>query len=172
MRQLDITDKELLEITRKKREEIKAYRQKHQQKNGIDKTIGSTLADISKRYEERKKKIQKQKGKNKRELPDNKYIIIPNEFIEAIYKQYLRPNESKVLWFLIRKTWGWNKASDFIALKQFNKELGIGKNKVCEALSRLKKRRIVNQLGNKTYAIQTDISLWQNQPKKKQKKKE
>lgn len=166
----DITDEELSEILRKKREEIKAYNQKHQQKNHIDKTVGSTLADIPKRHEKREKKIQKHKGKNKRELPDNRYIIIPNEFIEAIYKQYLRPNESKVLWFLIRKTWGWQKRADFISLRQFSKELDISKDIACRALSRLKRRRIVDQLGNKTYAIQTDISLWHDEPKKSRRK--
>jgi len=116
---------------------------------------------------------KKKKGKrNKRWWPDDKWFPIENKFVEAVYKQYLRPNESKVLWFVVRKTWGWKHPADFIALKQFNKELGIGKNKVCEALRALKDRKIVTQLGNKTYAIQQDVSLWHDRPKKQHSKKD
>ena len=117
-------------------------------------------------------KIRKEREKGLKEPykgPETEFIRIPNQFIEAVYKQYLRPNESKVFWFLIRKTWGWQKRSEFISLNQFEKELGIGKNKVSETLSILRKRRIVTQLGNKTYAIQTDISLWYDKPKKRRK---
>lgn len=118
-------------------------------------------------------KIRKEREKGLKEPykgPETEFIRIPNQFIEAVYKQYLRPNESKVLWFLIRKTWGWQKRSEFMSLRQFNKELGISKDIACRALSRLRRRRIVYQLANKTYAIQTDINLWQDEPKKSRKK--
>jgi len=120
------------------------------------------------RHGKQKKKSYK---KNKRTFPEGDWLPITHEFTEAMSRQYLRPNESKVLWHLIRKTWGWGKKSDFIALKQFEKELDISKVIACQALSRLKRRGIVNQLSNKTYAIQSDTSLWRNKPKKKRKKK-
>lgn len=130
-------------------------------RQGWKKSIDRVVEEIR---EEREKALKEPyKG------PETEFIKIPNRFIEAVYKQYLRPNESKVLWFLVRKTWGWQKQTDFISLNQFEKELGIGKNKVSETLSTLRKRRIVTQLGNKTYAIQADISLWHNKPKKRRK---
>jgi len=116
------------------------------------------------------KQKKKSYNKNKWEGPDKDYIKIAWEFIEAMSRQYLRPNESKVLWHLIRKTWGWGKKFDFIALKQFEKELGISKEEASRALSSLRKRRIIEQLRNKTYAIQSDTSLWRDRPKKKRAK--
>ena len=159
----DLTDDELRQITRNKREDLRQFESKPQR---IDSVVGGRLSNIGRR----KKKAGKYKGKNRRELPDNRYIIITNKFVEAMSRQYLRPNESKVVWFLIRKTWGWQKRADFISLRQFSKELGISKVIACQVLSRLKHRRIVNQLANKTYAIQTDVSLWRNEPKKSRKK--
>ena len=73
---------------------------------------------------------------------------------------------------MIRKTWGWRKNSDFLVLKQFEKELGIPKDKTPKALSSLRKRKIVSQLTNRTYRIQADFSLWRDRPKRKRKKLE
>ena len=162
MKQQDITDKELADIARKKREQIENYRRKR----GGPRPLKETLAGIA-RDRKRKKKDHR---KNKRDLPEAEYTIVSNEFFKAWNSQYLRPNEGKVLMFVVRKTWGWGKKSDFIALRQFEKELGISKDIACRALSRLKRRRIVDQLANKTYAIQTDVSLWHNKPKKLRKK--
>ena len=186
----DYTDERLEEITRNKREDIKLGRWGPEKVKDV---VGRILSEEKGDYErwkrsrdkvrqwaerrkareekeKRRKAPGRRKDKNRRELPKNKYTIIPNEFIEVMSKQYLRPNEHKVLWFLVRKTWGWGKKSDFIALKQFTKELRICKVTACQALTRLKHRRIVNQLANKTYTIQTDTSLWRDKPKRKKKK--
>lgn len=164
-----LTDQELTEIVKRKRQEIKAHREQ-----GNPQAIGERLADtlihIEKGQRKRAKKARKQYGSNSRKSPDKRFIRIPNDFVETIYKQYLRPNESKVLWFLVRKIWGWGKKSDFIALKQFKKELDIPKEEASRALSSLRKRRIVEQLHNKRYTIQADVSKWQNRRKKKRAK--
>jgi len=177
----DLTDEELREITRRKQEDTRLGRWGPEKVKDV---VGRVLKEDYERWkrareksrqfakrEKQRKAPGRGKDKNKRELPKSKYIIIPSEFVEAVYKQYLRPNEHKVLWFLVRKTWGWGKKSDFISLRQFEKELGISKDIACRALSRLKRRGIVDQLANKTYAIQTDTSLWRNKPKKKRVKK-
>lgn len=164
VKQQDITDKELADIARKKREQIENYRRKR----GDPRPLKETLAGIAR---DRKGK-KKDHRKNKRGLPEKEYILITNEFTEAMSRQYLRQYESKVLWFLIRKTWGWRKRSEFIPLRQFEKGLDILKPHVSRALSSLVKRRIVTKLGNKTYAIQSDTSLWRDKPKKKRLKKQ
>jgi len=184
----DYTDEELREITRRKREDVKLGRWGPEKVKDVVGDIlkeeyeaGKRAREKARQYAKRRKAREERerqrkargrgKGRNRRELPKGKFTPITNEFIEGVYKQYLRPYESKVLWFLVRKTWGWGKKSDFISLRQFEKELGIPKDKVCKALSRLKKRGIVAQLGNKTYAIQTDTSLWRDKPKKKRVRK-
>jgi phage replication O-like protein O len=182
----DLTDEELRELTRRKRE---AIRQGLWKPGKVEDLVGDVLKEDheewkrarekSRRYAKRRKAREERekqrrargrgKGKNRRELPKEKYTIIEDEFLEAAYKQYFRPNEIKVLLFLIRKTWGWGKRSDFISLNQFVRELGILKPNVRRALSSLVKRRIVEQLRNKMYGIQTDTSLWRDKPKKKKK---
>jgi len=186
----DLTDEELRELTQRKKEEIRqeewtpkkvereVYRVSREKedyekwKKAREKTRRYAKRSKAREERERRRKARgRGKGRNRRELPKSQYTIIPNEVLEAMSKQYLRPNQIKVLLFLIRKTWGWGKNSDFIALKQFSQELGIGKNKISEALSALRKRRIVAQLGNKTYGIQTDTSSWRDKPKKKRVRK-
>ncbi len=164
MEEKELTDAELAETVRRKQRDIKNYRRER----GEPRPLKDTLAGLAKSGKQKKKGYKK----NKRAFPEGDWFPITNEFVEAMSRQYLRPNESKVLWFLIRKTWGWEKDSDFIALKQFEKGLGIPKSRVSEALSSLLKRRIVTQLRNKTYAIQSDTSLWRDRPKKKKKKLE
>lgn len=160
----ELTDAELAEVVRRKQRDIKDYRRER----GESLPQKNSLVGLAKSGKQKKKNHKK----NKRTFPQEEWLPITNEFVEAMSRQYLRPNESKVLWHLIRKTWGWRKEFDFIALKQFEKELGIPKSRVSEALSSLKKRRIVTQLRNKTYAIQSDTSLWRDRPKKKKKKLE
>jgi len=128
--------------------------------------LKDSLVGMARRGKQKKKSYKK----NKRTFPEKDWFPITNEFVEAMSRQYLRPNENKVLWHLIRKTWGWGKDWDFIALKQFEKGLGIPKSRVSEALSSLRKRRIVTQLRNRTYEVQTDYSLWKVKAKKRPKK--
>jgi len=185
----ELSDQELEEITRRKQEAIKlGWWRPEKLKDVLGRVLSEEKGDYeawkrsrdkARQYAKRKKAREERekqrkargrgKGKNKRELPKEKFTIIPNEFIEGVSKQYLRPNESKVLWHLIRKTWGWGKKSDFISLNQFMRELDILKPNVRRALSSLVKRRIVEQLRNKMYRIQTDTSLWRDKPKKRKK---
>ncbi|MBA7610460.1 hypothetical protein ES703_17668 [subsurface metagenome] len=164
MEEKELTDAELAEIVRRKQRDIKNYRR---ERGGRPPTKDS-LVDMARRGRGKKKDY----AKNRWEGPDSDYIRIPNEFIEAVYKQYLRVYETKVLLFLVRKTWGWQKLSDFIPLKQFEKELDILKPHISRALSSLTHRRIVTKLGNKRYAIQSDTSLWQDRPRKTKDKKQ
>jgi len=170
----DLTDEELRELTRRKKEEI---RQEQWTPRKVEREVRRASRE-QEEYEEWKRarektrqyaKREKQrkdpgrvKDKNRRELPKSKFTIIPNEFIEAVYKQSFGANQHKVLLFVLRKTWGWQKRSEFIRVTDIANELKIPKSRVSEALSSLKKRRIVTVERNKTYAIQTDVSLWRD----------
>lgn len=160
----EITDKKLLEIANRRRRELEEYEPQELQ------PLNDTPLDRQPKIN-KGKKAEKSFEENLRKLPQGKYVILENEFIEAIYRQYLRVYESKVLWFLIRKTWGWKKESEFIPLKQFEKELDILRPHISRALSSLIKRRIVTKPGNKRYAIQADTSLWKDKPKKNRSRK-
>jgi len=181
----DYTDEKLEEITREKQEGMKLGRWPPRK---VEDFVGGVLKEEyeagkrarekARQYAEKKKEKEVTQKKAKRgkpkkgkyDGPKSGYTKFPHEFLEALYK-HLGDYESRVLLLLVRKTWGWNKKSDFISLNQFVKELDILKPNVCRALSRLVKRRIVSQLANKTFAIQTDTSLWRSKPKKRRKEK-
>ena len=159
----DITNKILLEIANHRRKELEAY--EPQELKPLNDTPPDRQATVRKPIKSGNRHAKKQES-NLREAPNKEYTKTPNRFFEAIYEQYLRPYETKVLFFLVRKTWCWQKLSEFIPLKEFEK-IGIPKDKASRALSSLAKRRIVVQLGNKRYAIQSDTNLWKDRPKKK-----
>lgn len=159
MEEKELTDADLAETVRRKQRDIKNYRRER----GGPRPKKDSLVGMARRGRGKKKDY----AKNRWIGPDEDYIKIPYNFIEAIYKQSFTRNENKVLWFVLRKTWGWQKLSDFIPLKQFEKELDILKPHISRALSSLAQRQIVTKIGNKRYAIQSDTSLWQDKPRKK-----
>jgi len=163
----EITDAELAEIVRRKRKDIKAYRQQELKPDTpLDRQATVTESTKLGTKQAKKDKKARTKESNHWEGPGKDYTKIPNEFIEAVYKGSFTRNENKVFWFMLRKTWGWKKRSEFIPLKQFEKELDILKPHISRDLSSLVKRRIVTKIGNKRYAIQSDTSLWQDKLRK------
>jgi phage replication O-like protein O len=68
---------------------------------------------------------------------------IPHEVMEALAKQTLSPNEWRCLWVILRKTWGWHKWWDRVALSEFVERTKIKKQNVSTALTRLIKRNMV-----------------------------
>ena len=99
------------------------------------------------------------------------FTPIPNEILEALCKVNLSPYESRVLWFLLRKTYGWKKKSDRIALSQFSKGLGLDRRLVHRALKKLstEKKMIVISRDDKnrpTYGFQKDYSKWRMSSRK------
>lgn len=168
----EITDKRLLEIANRRRRELEAY--EPQELQPLNDTPPDSQATVTKpvkarnRHAKKGKKAGKPFDKNLRELPKGEFIIVPNKFIEAMYKQNFGANQHKVLLYVLRKTWGWQKLSEFIRVTQCAKDLEIPKSRVSEALSSLVKRRIVTVNRNKTYGIQADTSLWCNPYRKKE----
>lgn len=79
---------------------------------------------------------------------ENGYVSIANEIAESLCHTNLSAYESRFLWCVFRKTYGWKKKSDYIATSQFVEITGIHKSHVSRTKSRLLKRKIVTQIGN------------------------
>ncbi len=75
----------------------------------------------------------------------------------------LAPYESRVLYFIIRKTYGWHKKSDLIPLSQIVQSVGIVKSNASRALKHLITKGIVIRLDNKQIGFNKDYSQWQIQ---------
>ena len=102
---------------------------------------------------------------------ENGFTPIANEILEALCKVNLSPYESRILWFLLRKTYGWNKKSDWISQSQFSKGLRLDRRLVHRTLKKLstERRMVVISRDDRnwpTYSFQKDYSQWKTSSKK------
>lgn len=99
---------------------------------------------------------------------ENGYCSIANDIIDALARRVISADEWRVLMVIVRKTYGWNKKADRIALSQFAEATGMLRQHVCRALKKLVARNIVTCSGNtycNEYALQKDFEAWQVLPK-------
>jgi DNA-binding transcriptional MocR family regulator len=109
------------------------------------------------------------------DLSESNWCPVPNDIVERLMVTHLKPNESRVLWVLIRKTFGFRhlnsksgklrKKMDAIALSQFADAAQIHRANVRRALRGLKKRRIISVVSRgrgttHTYGLNFAISQW------------
>lgn len=92
---------------------------------------------------------------------ENGYLKIANDLAEAFSRLQLSGHEWRVLWAIIRRTYGWNKKEDWISGSQIAQDTGLNRVKVCDALKKLTARKIIVHEDRRT-AIQKDYDLWQN----------
>jgi len=71
------------------------------------------------------------------------YTYIPNKLIEKLMKINLSPYQYRVLFCVLRKTFGWHKNEDKISLTQFEKIINIDKRHINKAIKNLEKIKIL-----------------------------
>ena len=94
------------------------------------------------------------------------YFQFPNELAEAFARVNLYPYEWRVLFIVLRKTWGWHKKMDRIAFSQITEMSGLPRQNAARAMATLVSRNIVKRRGTgKTlyYGIQINYELWDAQ---------
>lgn len=90
---------------------------------------------------------------------ENGYIRLADEIARAFMKINLSPQESRVLWAIIKETYGWRKKEKGILLARFSELTGISKPHVCDILKKLQARRIIAKKDGK-YSLQKDYEQW------------
>jgi len=97
------------------------------------------------------------------------YTQIANELLDALYTVRIPGEAMQIFLFILRKTYGFKKKNDVIALSQFA-ATGITKTHISRAISKLEEMNlIVTQKGNKngiSYGINKHFSTWKSLPKK------
>lgn len=91
------------------------------------------------------------------------YTRIADLLIEKLAMADLNGREFRILMCVIRKTYGFNKSEDWIALSQFVEMTGVSKSNCSSLLSGLEKKRILNvrKIGNdRNLSINTKIEEW------------
>ncbi|MFZ2445721.1 MAG: replication protein [Syntrophobacteraceae bacterium] len=68
--------------------------------------------------------------------PDE-YTQISNELLEAICRTNFNANEGRVFWFIVRKTYGFRKKSDWLTGPQFARGTGLDRRIVHPNLKQL-----------------------------------
>lgn len=91
------------------------------------------------------------------------YTAIANSIMDAFVYTNIAGEARQVLDFIIRKTYGYNKKSDYIALSQFVAATRMSKPSVCRALRRLVKMNIIVKIDNDTgflYSFNKHFATW------------
>ena len=84
---------------------------------------------------------------------------IANELLEAFARVNLSPYEWRIVFSVLRKTSGWHRKADHMALSQISDMTGLLKPHVCRAKQRLLKKRILIEQDGKL-GLQKDYEQW------------
>lgn len=90
---------------------------------------------------------------------ENGHVRIANELVEALAKTQLSGYESRILWSVLRKTWGWGKKEDWISFSQFRELTGLLDPHISRTLKKLVARNILTKNGN-SYGLQKNYQNW------------
>ena len=90
---------------------------------------------------------------------ENGYTQIANELLEQLAKLYLSPNQWQIVLFVIRKTYGYKKTTDYISNSQIVAGTGLGKTVVSRCLGKLARQNIINR-HKKQVGLQKNYELW------------
>ena len=88
------------------------------------------------------------------------FTKIPNKILEALCTTKLTVYEYRILLFIIRKTNGWDRETDWIALSQFYEGTGILKQNVSRTLKKLERRFIIIRKSNHHLGLQKNVEKW------------
>ncbi|MDT1160049.1 replication protein [Escherichia coli] len=101
---------------------------------------------------------------------DDGFTRIANELLEAVMRAGLSQHQILVFMAVMRKTYGFNKKSDWVSNEQLSELTGILPHKCSAAKSVLVKRGILTQTG-RVIGINKTVSEWSSLPVKGKEKK-
>ncbi|ECF7725986.1 replication protein [Salmonella enterica] len=101
---------------------------------------------------------------------DDGFTRIANEILEAVMHAGLSQHQLLVFMAVMRKTYGFNKKSDWVSNEQLSELTGILPHKCSSAKSALVKRGILTQTG-RVIGINKTVSEWSSLPIKGTEKK-
>ncbi len=96
---------------------------------------------------------------------ENGYTKIANEILEALAKTQLSGYQSRVIFVIWRKLYGFHKKEDWIPISQIVEATNIHKAHISRTLKELIQRQIVTKIGNNKVTFQKDYEKWVKLPK-------
>jgi len=98
---------------------------------------------------------------------ENGHIDIAHELAEAFYKLQLSGNQWRLLWVILRQSYGWKKKQDRISLTFFKKRTGLDRRNISRELKELVLRHIIVKNDDTyiiSYGLQKDYRKWIYKP--------
>ena len=94
----------------------------------------------------------------------NGYTKIANELLEAICRLNISGNEMRILFYIIRRTYGFNRTYSEISLSEISTAIGMRNEHISQTLKQLSSKNIIEIHSNKGVKPQT-ISIVKNYEK-------
>jgi phage replication O-like protein O len=94
---------------------------------------------------------------------ENGHIDIAHEIAEAFFNLQLSGNQWRLLWVILRQTYGWKKKVDKISLSFFERKTGLDRRNIAKLLKDMIKRNIIVKNDTTfitTYGFQKDYTKW------------
>jgi len=97
------------------------------------------------------------------------FLKIANEIVDELARLHLSGNQWRLLWVILRMSYGWNQKEARISMTQFCQKTGLDRRNAARELKSLIDRKIVVKNDNSfiaTYRFQKDFSQWKPLSKK------
>jgi phage replication O-like protein O len=94
---------------------------------------------------------------------ENGHIDVANEIAEQFAKVHLTGNQWKVLWVVLRQTWGWHRKESAVSISRFQQLTGLDRRHTKRTLDELLARNLITKNGNSfiaSYGFQKDYTKW------------
>ncbi len=96
---------------------------------------------------------------------ENGFTAISNEILKVLIRQNISGQEFRMVFLILRKTYGFNKKEDFISLSQMAKSLKISHIRCSQIINSLQLRKIITLTQNlngigKEYRFNKDYEQW------------
>lgn len=99
---------------------------------------------------------------------ENGHIDIAIEIAEALYHLQLSGNQWRLLWVILRQTWGWHKKYDRISITSFERQTGLKRRHIVRAINDMVNRNIVTKNDTNritSYGFNKHYDKWLSLPK-------
>lgn len=113
----------------------------------------------------------KAQAKMNNQQQDQGFFKLPNRLAEAFAHLKISGTQWRLIWAILRKTYGWQKERDAISRNQFYDATGICERNIRKELRDLERRGIISKTAKSgrghvcEYAIQKDFDLWDKEEK-------
>lgn len=96
------------------------------------------------------------------ELKKGGYHMYNNALAEKIYKDSYWPVKTRILMYISRNTFGWQRPTMYLNQSGLAEELGVTRGMISQKLKELKEKNVLFCEKHRKWGINRDVSIYQN----------